>query len=140
MNTRNDLIGRMTPLLIAADAAEYPIVLALLQANADVDAADNFKNTPLHRACMEPVKKGKIIVFTKHFKLDKIYFFIFYQGTLLEVAVRETVKCLCSHGANPLLKNSKGNTPMDELQIHIRDHKLSRHLAVHHLQSYLQFF
>ena len=58
VNRRNDLIGRMTPLLMAADTAEYPIVLALLQAQADISCTDEFGNSALHRVCMEPVKKG----------------------------------------------------------------------------------
>jgi len=115
VNTRNNLIGRMTPLLIAADKAEYPICLALLQAEADPNASDNFRNTPLHRACMEPVK----------------------QGALLEVAVRETVKYLCSHGADSLAKNDHGKWPIDCLKEHMRDFNLPRHLAEHQLQSYM---
>jgi ankyrin repeat protein len=96
----------VTPLHRAARFRSPVAVALLLELGADVDAIDKRSgSTPLHRAATStgaPATAGK-------------------QGLALQIA-----KTLMDHGADPLLKNRKGVTPLDYAKNRGREEMIER--------------
>ncbi|CAH1159705.1 unnamed protein product [Phaedon cochleariae] len=105
-----------TPLLVATINEQHDIVEILLRAGADPNLADNYinANRTAHEKGMHPIEV--LMIRDEEFSSSLNNKATFLGFTALHYAVLtdnlEIVKLLLKHGANPMIENDIGHTPM----------------------------